>query len=1088
MKRKIPFLILSLLVVILSFVFLSLPKVFASSDDILNDYSKESSALTNNVTVIDFFEKVLNEKLSNSEIKYLSDKGMIISYEDKVSTNFVSTSINDNELTVDASEYSYVDKSGRVVTWYPTEVELNNQKKSLVKTQEGYVCKFNNLEATTETINVYYKANFIVKKESINNLINVAYNAADYYVSNKIIENKNQEYLINKKAYDKYLEDLKIYEQNVIDYNKYLDLKDEWEAKNQKYNTYLSDYDQYLIEKVAYENYLNEYAQYTKDKEAYEQYLKEFDEYNQKKDENETLYQNYLANKAKADYQVAAAKLIEEDMTPLKRSIYDAVVGSTVSTVLSRKDDLIAIEPTLEAPIEYAKEATEQLRIIFSDLKKIKTDEEYFSFYVQSYNKLKKYLEQLLKSLDKMFRTDIVNKAFTTLDPNNEHRYKEKYEILLAQLGLLCNIVDDKTVYNYEAQLPGKSKVDLTKPGSAVIDWNWKINGKTIEQILGIDATKYNADEENGYPRVKTYPTPVERLVPPTEVKEPTIPTLVKEPIEPTLVENPGNAPTEVEKPILPTEVKEPTPYEVPELLQEMINDYNNNLLVKHNELTEDYNYEAISVMEKRIRDVSKVTIEFYDLEGNLLSKETTDKGSYMIFDGITPTKLPDDMHSEYKLVGWEYDDHEMLDLSNVTKDGYVYPVFEGVLRKFTIEWIVNGNKTTEEYEYGELPNYKGALTKKISDSKYYTFFGWNKEFTEVKSDNTYEAIFEGHPLIPLDNQNDGAIVSIDDSQLVISGIENQNEVNIKTLTEHMQILDYALLIKANNYEFKISKIDVKEIIKNEIQVIKINITNEDKIEYKLDFINDDIIELDFDVDVTINGEFDTDHSQLFVNRNGKLEKVRSTILNDKISFTMNSLSTYNVYLVYNVIVYESQYLDIISDKKEVIVGDTVNITLGTLKPGMTLDNLYVKDSLDNNITLNESSFIMPHSDVYIGVECSFIKYVINFIVDGEIISSNTYKYGDEIAVPNNPFKVSDEEYSYTFTGWDKDITEVYEDKDYNALFEKTAIEKEVIDNKTSIVKIIKIVLISVVATIVVATGLFLIIKKQSKKSVNKKI
>ena len=1091
MKRKISFLIICLLVVILSFAFISLPSALAISSDIYNDYSKESSALTNNINVKDFFEKILNEELSESEKEYFSDKGVILSYEDKVSTNFVSTSINDNELTINASEYSYVDKSGRTITWVPNEVELNGEKKKLTKTTKGYECFFDNLEATTETINVYYISNFIVKKETVNDLINNVYDEADYYVSNKIVESKNQEYLINKNAYDQYLKDLKTYEQSVSDYNKYLELKDEWEAKNKKYNTYLSDYEEYLLEKVEYENYLNAYAQYVKDKQVYDAYLQELDEYNQNKDANEEAYQKYLANKVKVDYQVNAAKMIEEHMTDLNRSVYDAVIGSTVTTVLARKEDLVAIEPTLEDPIEFAKVATEQLRIIFADLKKANTDEEYFSFYVQSYNKLKKYIEQLLKSIDKMFRTDIVKKAFVTLDPNNEHQYEKKYEILLAQLALIANIIDDKVVYNYEAQAPNKTKADLTKAGSAVIDLNWKINGKTIEQILGIDVSTLHADESNGYPYIKTYPTPVERLVPPTVVNEPTLPTVVKEPIEPIKVENPGAAPTEVVKLPEPTKVEEPTPYVVPETIQKIIDEYNNNSLVKHKELTEDYNYQAVSVMEKKIRDVSQVTIEFYDLNGNLLSKETTDKGSYMIYEGTLPTKLPNEMYSEFKFVGWEYDDHERLDLNNVVKDGYVYPVFEGVLRKFEIKWIVDGNETIEKYEYGSMPSYKNVPTKDvdINLNKYYTFLNWNKEFEIVKSDNTYEAVFESHNLIPSNDDEDILKLNVSESQLTISGLKKEDSVYIGTLTEYVDIKNYDLVIKSDNYEIVILKRNVKEIVEKEIKTIKINIKkNNNTDEYNIEFINEKPITMDFDVDVKMAGNFDTSHSQLFVRKKDSLEKVRATITENEITFTMNTLSVYNVYLVYNIIIYTSQYLDIVSSKQEAIVGENVNITLGTLKEGMILDNLYVKDSNNNNVELNEQSFIMPQSDVYIGVNCSFIKYVVRFIVDGEVVSTNTYKYGDEITLPSNPFKVSDEDYSYEFTGWDKEITQVYEDKDYNAIFKKTAIEHENIKEKVSIVKIVKIILISVVATAVVATGLLLSIKKQSKKTVNKKI
>lgn len=1088
MKYKNSFLIICFLILMLSFVFISSNKVYGKSDEIFNDYSKDSSTFTTTISVSDFFEKVLNEKLSESEKKYLSDKGIIIAFEDRVSTNFVTTSINDNEMKVYASEYSYIDKNNREVIWYPSEVELNGVKKQFLKKSDVYECFFDNLKATDDTINVYYSSDFIVKKETINKIINNAYDEANYYVSNKIIESKNKEYLINKQAYDKYLSDLEEYNANVIKYKEYLNLKEEWDLKNKKYNDYLINYQEYLVEKEKYENYLLDYNQYVKDKEVYEAYLSELAEYNQNKDANEEAYQSYLADKAKVDYQVNATKLIKRSMTDLKRTIYSAVMGSTVTRVLEQKADLIKLEPTLEDPINYANEATLKLRELFAVLDQCETDEQHFNFYVQSYNNLKRYMEQLLKSIDKMFRTQAVNKAFTVLDKDNENKYKEKYVILIAQLALFCNVIDDKPVYNYEAQLPKSSKVDLTKTGSAIIDFNWTIDGKTIKQVLGSVVDEFDADGSNGYPRIKVYPTPVELLVPPTEVKEPVQPTLVKEPTPPIEVLNPGLAPIAVEEPVKPVEVREPTPYVVPELTQELIDDYNNNLLVKHKELTEDYNYQAKSMMPKKIRDVDKVTIEFYDLENNLLLKETTDKGSYIVYDGAIPTKEPNEQYAEYKFVGWQYDDGTLLDLNNVTKDGYVHPVFEGVLRTFQIKWIVNGNETIEMYEYGSIPYFNGSLEKEVSDSKYYIFKSWSKEIEKAYSDETYVAIFDEFYLV--ETKDGYANISNNDSVLTINGIQDETSVNMKTLTEHMNIEKYDLLIESDIYELTIHKLHVKELIKQEIETIKLNInTNENNYEYSIEFIqNGEVIDLDFEIDVVVKGNFDVTHSQLYCRKNNALEKVRSKIDNDNISFSMNTKTSYYVYLVYSVSIYSSDFLTIDTNKKEAIVGEEVSIELGTLKLGTRLDRLYVMDADNNYYDVTNNNFKMPNRDVFVGVNCSYINYTIRFIVDGEVIYQNTFKYGDIVTPPSDPIKVNDEEYSYTFSGWDKEITKVYENTDYTATFQKKIIQKEIIKERVSIIKILEIVLISVCATIVVALGLFIVIKKQSKKNVNNKI
>ncbi|MBQ2916820.1 MAG: InlB B-repeat-containing protein, partial [Clostridia bacterium] len=56
---------------------------------------------------------------------------------------------------------------------------------------------------------------------------------------------------------------------------------------------------------------------------------------------------------------------------------------------------------------------------------------------------------------------------------------------------------------------------------------------------------------------------------------------------------------------------------------------------------------------------------------------------------------------------------------------------------------------------------------------------------------------------------------------------------------------------------------------------------------------------------------------------------------------------------------------------------------------------------------------------------------------DGSIISSKEdYHYGDTVVVPANPTKAEDNTYTYTFAGWDKEITEVTGNVEYVATYE----------------------------------------------------
>lgn len=66
---------------------------------------------------------------------------------------------------------------------------------------------------------------------------------------------------------------------------------------------------------------------------------------------------------------------------------------------------------------------------------------------------------------------------------------------------------------------------------------------------------------------------------------------------------------------------------------------------------------------------------------------------------------------------------------------------------KFTVVWNWdNGNENdniTEEYQYGETPEYKGDTPTKANDDKYsYAFYGWDKKVAAVDADVVYTAIY----------------------------------------------------------------------------------------------------------------------------------------------------------------------------------------------------------------------------------------------------------------------------------------------------------------------------------------------------------
>ncbi len=75
----------------------------------------------------------------------------------------------------------------------------------------------------------------------------------------------------------------------------------------------------------------------------------------------------------------------------------------------------------------------------------------------------------------------------------------------------------------------------------------------------------------------------------------------------------------------------------------------------------------------------------------------------------------------------------------------------------------------------------------------------------------------------------------------------------------------------------------------------------------------------------------------------------------------------------------------------------------------------------------------------------TYINYTVRFLMDDKtsvLLEKNDYHYLDTVILPeNNPTKKSDVYNTYTFKGWDKEITAVTGNVDYIAVFDATPIE-----------------------------------------------
>ena len=149
--------------------------------------------------------------------------------------------------------------------------------------------------------------------------------------------------------------------------------------------------------------------------------------------------------------------------------------------------------------------------------------------------------------------------------------------------------------------------------------------------------------------------------------------------------------------------------------------------------------------------------------------------------------------------------------------------------------------------------------------------------------------------------------------------------------------------------------------------------------------------------------------------------------------------ATYDpVYIEYTVIFKNYDWTEL--SKTTYHYGDEVTAPEIPSKPA---DNTYTYEfaGWDKEVVacVGDATYMATYNSVY-------IEYTVVFKnIDGAEISKKTYHYGDEITVPEDPSKEADLVGTYTFTGWDSEITVCEGNKVYTAMYDIVYIDYTVV-------------------------------------------
>ena len=146
-------------------------------------------------------------------------------------------------------------------------------------------------------------------------------------------------------------------------------------------------------------------------------------------------------------------------------------------------------------------------------------------------------------------------------------------------------------------------------------------------------------------------------------------------------------------------------------------------------------------------KQVTYSTVKFYDDDGKtLLSSADVNDGESVT--PITPTKAATEEYT-YTFEKWvtEKDGDVAASFENITANMSVYAKYTAVKNKITITWKKNAadEGTTEIYNRGETPQYKGETLKNYFEGdKYYIYKGF-ENIVPAEEDTTYVCSWEEH-------------------------------------------------------------------------------------------------------------------------------------------------------------------------------------------------------------------------------------------------------------------------------------------------------------------------------------------------------
>ena len=1058
---------------------------------------------------------ILGFEPTDEESEYVDARSTLkFSYDTGITTANVWIALdNTGDVEVYVDEYVYGAENGVTVTWVPVSATLGNVSAdfSPLDGDAGYshfaVFYGAGISENDDTaaVEVVFESSFSFEPDAVNALINLAYSDA-------------------VAAKDRLTKEETEYEKLLAEYKKQSALFAEYLVAREAYSAQKALYDEYLAEKAEYDTAFEARAEYLAALAEYERLLEEYRIFKEVTEPKYNAdYASYLKYKEAYDYYKAVElpvyeaaeaeamrfrehlKIIETVKTPMTdgRTLYDAIMGSTVTQVLSRQEEIVAAGIPEEL-VTLAGECTDNLRELFTGYFSLTDEADKYFYYAGSYTEFRDNFYNLLRTLDYFYTFDN-DKGLVRTELVKSDKAK-KYVILLSQLYVVTSALHDGRIYSYS----GEEFTDLYK-------WSYSTtpkqeawgNAVVVTPLSMLENVVYLTDTNSAEPYDEQFPELVEKPEPPTEVARPEPLKTVYEPVEPVFVPDPGEPPTEVTEPEPPTEAgdpgPEPTAYTPTEDELWLSEKLELGRFAERARYSDDVSVKQSIQISKKIFPEEETEVYFFASKNDaeLLFVTVVDSGTAANFKGPVPERTSDERY-HYKFSHWVDKDGGRVDLSRVEGSYvYLYAAYITYDVEYVITWNIDGDTFDTVFKYGEMPSFDGVPERPKDDYNVYTFASWDKPLSPVSGNATYTAIFDATPyytvewrigetsyftehllgempVCPNDAPSCGAdgtytytyitwdrtiepatentvYTAVSQKQYVLSfgnagasatldaTAADTAEVDISPMLELLEGRSLTLITKEGELTF--GQQTLERMLNDGITTVSLVFEERNGgVCYKLLFFDRTRSAVKAKESYTFGARLPLPLNYTQSMRFYRIEENKKILT--PVTVSQGRLSAVNLEVgveyfmteLYSVAVIESGSLGIIPSTELAAPGERVTVSLA-IPDGMEINKLYYIDTDGTEHTITDMQFTMPREEVRVWGSAVSKIFKIRFVnYDGRYIM-RTCKWGE---IPSAPSFVrnSDSSYSYTFLGWDKEIVPVTADADYNAVYEKTPVQE----------------------------------------------